>query len=80
MKKYYKKLNEPGEVDLLLTYDFEPTITDPSVIEITAEEYETLLAELIAETEPEVSDEATEEDLYNALAELGVSEDEESNA
>lgn len=55
MTKCYKQLNENGEIVALLTYDFEPNVTDPLVVEITAEEYETLLAEIIAnqpESEP----------------------------
>lgn len=43
--KYYKQLNENGEIVLLLSYDFEPNITDPLTVEITAEEYETISAE-----------------------------------
>ena len=43
--KYYKQLNENGEIAALLTYDFEPNITDPLTVEITAEEYETISAE-----------------------------------
>ena len=43
--KYYKQLNENGEIVMILTYDFEPTISDPLIVEITAEEYETISAE-----------------------------------
>lgn len=43
--KYYKQLNESGEVVYLLSYDTEPNITDPLTVEITAEEYETISAE-----------------------------------
>lgn len=43
--KYYKQLNENGEVIYLLSYDTEPNITDPLTVEITAEEYETISAE-----------------------------------
>ncbi len=45
MKKYYKQLNENGEFVMLLTYDFEPTISDPLIVEITEEEYLALKAE-----------------------------------
>lgn len=38
--KYYKQLNENGEIVALLSYDFEPKITDAHTVEITAEEYE----------------------------------------
>lgn len=43
--KHYKQLNENSEIVMLLTYDFEPNITDPLIVEITAEEYETISAE-----------------------------------
>mgnify|MGYP003290288885 CR=1 FL=1 len=43
--KYYKQLNESGVIVALLTYDFEPKITDPLTVEITAEEYEAISAE-----------------------------------
>lgn len=43
--KYYKQLNENGEIVMLLTYDFEPNITDPLIMEINAEEYETISTE-----------------------------------
>lgn len=45
MSRYFKKLNENGELVMLLTYDFEPNITDPLMIEITATEYEAIGAE-----------------------------------
>lgn len=43
--KYYKRINENGEIVALLTYDFEPNITDPLTVEISAEEYEAISAE-----------------------------------
>ena len=46
MKSYFKQLNDSGEITLLLTYSFRPNITNPLVIEITKEEYETLFAEM----------------------------------
>lgn len=45
MIKYYKHLNENGEIIALLSYDFEPNITDPLIVEITEEEYEAISAE-----------------------------------
>lgn len=80
MTRYYKQLTESGEIVALLTYDFLPRIKDPLIVRIKKTEYEQLLAEIVAKNEQIESDEATEEDLYNALAELGVSEDEENNA
>lgn len=43
--KYYKQLNENGEVVYLLSYDTEPNITDPLTVEISADEYEAISAE-----------------------------------
>lgn len=43
--KYYKQLNENGEIVMLLTYDFEPTIADPLIVEITEEEHGAISAE-----------------------------------
>ena len=43
--KYYKQLNENGELVTILTYDSEPTISDSLTVEITAEEYEAIAAE-----------------------------------
>ncbi len=58
--KYYKQLNENGEVVALLTYDFEPNITDPLTVEITAEEYESISAEWQANAKHEISTELAE--------------------
>lgn len=45
MTKYFKQINENGEFVMLLTYDFEPSITDPLIVEISEEEYIELKAE-----------------------------------
>lgn len=45
MTKYYKQLNENNEIIALLTYDFEPSITDPLIAEISKEEYDAISAE-----------------------------------
>ena len=58
--KYFKHLNENGEIVALLTYDFEPNITDPLVVEITAEEYEATVAEWRANAKYEMSAETVE--------------------
>jgi len=58
--KYYKQLNENGEIVTLLTYDFEPSITDPLVVEITAEEYEATVSERRANAKYEMSAESAE--------------------
>lgn len=60
MKHYYKQLNENGEIVTLLTYDFEPNITDPLTVEITAEKYETISAEWKANAKHEPSAEELE--------------------
>ena len=67
MTKYYKHLTETGEVKMLLTYDFEPTITDPLTVEITKEEYDELLAELAAESEPEPTDEISDSEALSII-------------
>lgn len=73
MTKYYKQINENGEVVMLLTYDFVPNITNPLIVEITEEEYETLLAELIASLpEPEPSEMELKAQAYDIIT--GVSE------
>jgi len=69
MKSYFKQLNDSGEITLLLTYSFRPNITNPLVIEITKEEYETLLAEMqkhgeISESE---EDEITDTEALNII-------------
>jgi hypothetical protein len=48
MKEYYKQLDENGEVIMLFTYDYKATINDPLVVQITAEEYETIKSEWAA--------------------------------
>jgi hypothetical protein len=58
--KYYKQLNENGEIVMLLTYNFEPTITDPLIVEITAEEYEMISAELREKAKAEAEAEREE--------------------
>ncbi|MBQ6804562.1 MAG: hypothetical protein IJP04_07900 [Clostridia bacterium] len=69
MKSYFKQLNDSGEITLLLTYSFRPNITNPLVIEITKEEYETLFAEMqkhgeISESE---EDEITDTEALNII-------------
>ncbi len=49
MTKYYKHIDENSKLISLLTYDFKPNITDPLTVEITAEEYGALLAEIQAQ-------------------------------
>lgn len=73
MTKYYKQLNENGEIIALLTYDFEPNITDPLIVEITADEYEMISAEWAAnEPEPEPSEIELKAQAYDIIT--GVSE------
>jgi hypothetical protein len=71
--KYYKQLNENGEIVMLLTYDFVPNITNPLIVEITKEEYETLLAEIMANMpEPEEDEIALKAQAYDIIT--GVAE------
>lgn len=67
MTKYYKCLTETGKVKMLLTYDFEPTITDPLIVEITKEEYDELLAEITAEPDPEPTGEISDSEALNII-------------
>lgn len=72
---YYKQLDESKNIVLLLTYNnFRPNIADPLVVEITQEEYETLLAEIEAANQPEEPgpDEITDAEALNII--LGVGE------
>lgn len=41
--KYYKQLNEIGEIIALFTYDFEPKITNTNIVEIMFEEYQAII-------------------------------------
>lgn len=58
--KYYKQLNENSEIVMLLTYDFEPNIADPLIVEITTEEHETISAELREKAKAEAEAEKAE--------------------
>ena len=68
---YYKQVDETGELLLLLTYDAQPSGLSANIIEITAEEYETLMAEIAASRpEPEPSPEyVSTGELEQAIAE-----------
>lgn len=53
---YCKRVNENGEVECLLTYDFDFTQSaDPLEIIITQEEYERILSEIVPD-EPTLDD------------------------
>lgn len=67
MTKYFKQPSETGEVKMLLTYEFEPTITDPLIVKITKEEYDELLAEITAEPDPEPTDEITDSEALSII-------------
>ena len=81
--KYYKQLNENGEIVALLTYDFEPNITDPLTVDITAEEYEAVSSEwreaarvkneaIVAERRAKAKEKALKAKAYDIVT--GVSE------
>lgn len=73
MTKYYKQLNENGDIVALLTYDFTPCIADPLIVEITAEEYETISAEWAAnKPEPVPSETELKAQAYDIIT--GVAE------
>lgn len=67
MTRYYKETNVGGEVKLLLTYEFEPSITNPLIVEITKEEYDELLAEITAEPDPEPTDEISDSEALSII-------------
>lgn len=67
MTSYYKRLNETGEVVMLLTYDFEPVLNDPLIIEITKAEYDEILAEITAEPDPEPADEISDSEALSII-------------
>lgn len=72
---YCKKLNDSGEVIMLVTYDTKPNIQNELISEITEEEYNEFQAEFEAQqenTEQETEDYAQEQDFLDALALLGV--------
>lgn len=51
---YYKQVGDSGELLLLLTYDAQPSGLSADIVEITAEEYDALMAEIAASRpEPE---------------------------
>lgn len=64
---YYKKLNEDGTVDYLITYNIKPNLTDTSFVEITAEEYTALLEEISVEPEPSEDDEISGTEFLNMV-------------
>lgn len=70
---YYKQVDETGELLLLLTYDAQPSGLPAGIVEITAEEYEALMAEIAAsrpEPEPEPAPEyVSTSELEQAIAE-----------
>lgn len=74
MTTYFKKLNESGEVILLLTYDFTPKITNTMIVEITQEEYERLSVEIKAANQLEEPDPDEISDAEALDIILGVSE------
>lgn len=72
---YCKKLNDSGEVIMLVTYDTKPNIQNELISEITEEEYNEFQAEFEAQqenTEQEIKEYAQEQDFLDALALLGV--------
>ena len=71
MTKYYKQMHKDGQVIRVLTYNFQPHITDPLIIEITEEEYNALLAEIQAADAPD-PDEISDDEALNII--LGVRE------
>ena len=73
MTKYYKQFNEDGEMQALISYDFAPNISSSLFVEISEEEYNEILAELMANLpEPEEDEIALKAQAYDIIR--GVSE------
>lgn len=69
---YFKHLDYDGKITSILTYNnYHPNITDSFIVEITEDEYNTLLAEIQAADASE-SDEISDGEALNII--LGVSE------
>lgn len=68
---YYKQIDETGELLLLLTYDAQPSGLAAGIVEISAEEYEALMAKIAASRpEPEPAPEyVSTDELETAIAE-----------
>lgn len=70
---YYKQIDETGELLLLLTYDTQPTGLPSDVVEITADEYASLMDEIAASLpEPEPHREYVSTDELEAAIAEGV--------
>lgn len=67
MKRFYKRIDASGSIKMLLTYDFEPVLNDRTVVEITKEEYDALLAEITAEPDPEPTDEISDSEALSII-------------
>lgn len=65
---YYKQLNEAGEVALLLHYETNVNITNPSYVEITEEEYKAIAAEIAAKNQEENNEDELSETEQKAAA------------
>lgn len=68
---YYKQVDGTGELLLLLTYDAQPSGLAAGIVEISAEEYEALMAKIAASRpEPEPAPEyVSTDELETAIAE-----------
>ena len=67
MVRYYKRINDCGSIEMLFTYDFEPILSDPHMVEITAEEYARIEAEITAEPELEPTDEISDSEALSII-------------
>lgn len=69
----YKQIDEAGELLLLLTYDTQPSGLPPDVVEVTADEYASLMDEIAASRpEPEPAPEYVSTDELEAAIAEGV--------
>ena len=62
---YYGKYMKNGELLSLLSFDYKPRYTE-SLVEVTAEEYNEILAEIYANTPEEDFEEPTYDELMEA--------------
>lgn len=67
MTKFFKELNESGDVVSLLTYDFTPVLTDPLIVEITEDEYNEISAAWDAENEQTEMDKISNREFVEML-------------
>lgn len=64
---YCKKVNESGDVLYLITYDSAPNITDPLTVEITKEEYDAILEDIMANHDTDDTQQISDEEALQII-------------